>query len=94
MRNFGINNEISELALNHKPKEVEAIYDVRDDILARIAALELWAAIIRAAPVSRNTSWSGLSQDRAFQDPLSNSHKVKYDRARLSPAYIKNVIRN
>ncbi|RSE85591.1 site-specific integrase [Achromobacter denitrificans] len=48
MRNLGVSNEISELALNHKLKGMEAIYDVRDDIPERRAALELWAAYLES----------------------------------------------
>lgn len=48
MRNLGVSNEISELALNHKLKGMEAIYDVRDDIPERRAALELWAVYLES----------------------------------------------
>ena len=48
MRNMGIANEITELALNHKLKGMEAIYDVREEIPERRAALELWASLISA----------------------------------------------
>ena len=57
MRNLGVTREISELALNHVLKGVEAIYDVREDIPERRVALERWAnfithceAIANAAP--------------------------------------------
>ncbi len=46
MRNLGISNEMSELALNHKLKGMEAIYDVRDDVPERRAAIELWAHFV------------------------------------------------
>ncbi|MFM0507635.1 tyrosine-type recombinase/integrase [Paraburkholderia sp. RL17-373-BIF-A] len=46
MRNMKISREISELALNHKLKGMEGIYDVREDIPERREALELWAAFI------------------------------------------------
>lgn len=48
MRNMGVANEITELALNHKLKGMEAIYDVRDEIPERRAALELWASFVAA----------------------------------------------
>jgi len=56
MRNLGVSNEISELALNHKLKGMEAIYDVRDDIPERRAALELWAAFLESC--SRGKEWN------------------------------------
>lgn len=48
MRNMGIPNEITEIALNHTLKGMEAIYDVRDEIPERRLALERWAAFIEA----------------------------------------------
>lgn len=42
MRNMGVSREISEIALNHTLKGMEAIYDVREEIPERRAALELW----------------------------------------------------
>lgn len=56
MRNMGIANEITELALNHKLKGMEAIYDVRDEIPERRAALELWATFIAACEAG--TPWN------------------------------------
>jgi integrase len=46
MRNMGISREISEIALNHALKGMEAIYDVREEIPERRIALEKWAAFI------------------------------------------------
>ncbi|MBC8642143.1 tyrosine-type recombinase/integrase [Caballeronia sp. EK] len=46
MRNMKIPNEITEIALNHKLKGMERIYDVREEIPERREALELWAAFI------------------------------------------------
>ncbi len=43
MRNMGVSREISEIALNHTLKGMEAIYDVREEIPERRAALQLWA---------------------------------------------------
>jgi integrase len=48
MRNMGISREISEIALNHTLKGMEAIYDVREEIPERRIALERWAAFIAA----------------------------------------------
>lgn len=46
MRNIGISREISEIALNHKLKGMEAVYDVREEIPERRVALEKWAAFL------------------------------------------------
>jgi integrase len=46
MMNMKIPKEITELALNHKLKGMEAIYDVREDIPERREALEKWATFI------------------------------------------------
>lgn len=48
MRNMGISREISEIALNHVLKGMEAIYDVRAEIPERREALERWASFISA----------------------------------------------
>jgi len=44
MRNMGIPNDITEIALNHALKGMEAVYDVREEIPERRQALEKWAA--------------------------------------------------
>lgn len=46
MRDMGVSNEISELALNHKLVGMEGIYDVRTDIRERREAIEMWAAFV------------------------------------------------
>ncbi|MFT7773016.1 hypothetical protein [Roseateles sp.] len=46
MRNMGISNEISEIALNHVLQGMKAIYDVREEVPERRAALEQWANFI------------------------------------------------
>lgn len=51
MRNLGISSEASELALNHKIKGLEGIYDVREEIPERIHALETWANFINQCSV-------------------------------------------
>ncbi|KJK03956.1 integrase [Burkholderiaceae bacterium 26] len=48
MRNMGVSREISELALNHTLKGMEAIYDVREEIPERREALERWTAFLCA----------------------------------------------
>jgi integrase len=53
MRNMGISKEVSEIALNHKLKGMEAIYDVREEIPERRHALELWAAFIESCESGR-----------------------------------------
>lgn len=46
MRNLGVSREISEIALNHKFKGMDGIYDVREEIPERRDALELWASFL------------------------------------------------
>jgi integrase len=46
MRNMGISREISEIALNHTLKGMEAVYDVREEIPERRRALEMWATYL------------------------------------------------
>lgn len=46
LRNLGFSREISEIALNHKLQGVEGIYDVREEIPERRAAMEAWAQFI------------------------------------------------
>lgn len=48
LRNMGVSGEVSELALNHKLRGIEGIYDVREEIPEKRAALELWASFIDA----------------------------------------------
>lgn len=48
MRNLGVSREISEIALNHTLKGMEAVYDVREEIPERRQALELWASFLTA----------------------------------------------
>lgn len=48
MRNMGVSREISEVALNHVLKGMDAIYDVREEIPERRVALEKWANFIVA----------------------------------------------
>jgi hypothetical protein len=46
LRNMGISREISEIALNHKLKGMEGVYDVREDIPERRLALDQWAKFL------------------------------------------------
>ncbi|MDR3099387.1 MAG: tyrosine-type recombinase/integrase [Paraburkholderia sp.] len=46
LRNLGFSREISEIALNHKLTGVGGIYDVREEIPERWAAMEAWARFI------------------------------------------------
>lgn len=48
MRALGVDRDIADMCLYHKLKGMEAIYDVRDDIPERRAALELWAAYLES----------------------------------------------
>lgn len=48
MRNLGVSRDVSELALNHKLKGMEGIYDVREEIPERRRALMLWADFLVA----------------------------------------------
>lgn len=56
MRNLGVSREISEIALNHTLKGMEGIYDVREEIPERRAALELWASFLVAC--ESGTAWN------------------------------------
>lgn len=53
MMNMGIPKEITEIALNHKLKGMEGIYDVRKEIPERRAALERWAQFVGACADGR-----------------------------------------
>jgi len=64
VRNMGISREISEIALNHTLKGMEAIYDVREDIPERRAALEQWATFIVAC--ENGTPWTRANQKTNF----------------------------
>lgn len=59
MRNLGVSREISEIALNHVFKGMEAIYDVREEIPERREALELWAAFLVAC--EQGKPWNVVS---------------------------------
>jgi integrase len=48
LRNLGVSREISEIALNHKLKGMEGIYDVREEIPERRQALAIWADYVVA----------------------------------------------
>jgi hypothetical protein len=67
---MGVSGEISELALNHKMRGLDAIYDVRDDIPERRKALEIWAHFVancreaKGAPVVGKTPAAAKTADR------------------------------
>lgn len=48
LRNMGVSRELSEVALNHTLKGMDAIYDVREEIPERRNAMRLWADFIVA----------------------------------------------
>lgn len=48
LRNMGVSRELSEIALNHALKGMDAIYDVREEIPERRHAMGLWADFIAA----------------------------------------------
>jgi integrase len=77
MRNMGIPNEITEIALNHTLKGMEAVYDVREEIPERRIALEQWAAFIKACEMGRPWKnppartlrcWPAFSNDGWLED--------------------------
>ena len=53
MRNMGVSRDVSEIALNHKLKGMEGIYDVREEIPERRHALALWANFLLACETGR-----------------------------------------
>ena len=56
MRNLGVSREISEIALNHVLRGMEAIYDVRDEIPERREALERWANFIAGCEMTARSA--------------------------------------
>jgi integrase len=63
MRNMGVSREISEIALNHTLKGMDAIYDVREEIPERRRALELWASFLEAC--EQGQPWNGVPPNHA-----------------------------
>lgn len=63
MRNMGISREISEIALNHTLKGMEAIYDVREEIPERRIALEKWASFLVACETGK--TWNVIPLTRS-----------------------------
>jgi len=55
MKNMGVTRDISEIALNHALKGMEAIYDVREEIPERREALEKWTAYLIACETGAPT---------------------------------------
>ncbi|QTP33476.1 Prophage integrase IntA [Burkholderia glumae] len=56
MMNLGIPKEITEIALNHKLKGMEGIYDVRKEIPERRAALARWAEFVGEASATADVT--------------------------------------
>lgn len=70
LRNLGFSREISEIALNHKLPGIEGIYDVRDEIPERRAAMEAWAKFIENCcnnPAPDESSLAGTSNVIPFR---------------------------
>src|SRR5690606_496217 len=65
LRNMGVSREISEIALNHTLKGMEAIYDVREEIPERRQALAMWADFLIACE-------TGTSHPQASKPTISN----------------------
>ncbi|GAA0218791.1 site-specific integrase [Castellaniella daejeonensis] len=65
LRNMGVSREISEIALNHTLKGMEAIYDVREEIPERRQALAMWADFLIACE-------TGMSPSHASKPTISN----------------------
>lgn len=59
LRNLGVSREISEIALNHALKGMEAIYDVREEIPERRRALVLWADFLVACEKGEDPTPAG-----------------------------------
>jgi hypothetical protein len=62
---MGVSREISEVALNHKLRGMDAVYDVREDIPERREALEKWCEFIVACESGNPTP--------AFVKPTASS---------------------
>jgi hypothetical protein len=63
---MGFSREISEIALNHKLQGMEGVYDVREEIPERRAAMEAWAQFINDC-CSRNTPVDTRSSSNVLQ---------------------------
>lgn len=61
LRNMGVSREISEIALNHTLKGMEAIYDVREEIPERRQALTMWAAFLVACETGAPSPQASVS---------------------------------
>jgi len=55
LRNMGVSYEVSEVALNHKLGDMDAIYDVRQEIPERREALTMWSEFIVACETGATT---------------------------------------
>jgi integrase len=70
LRNMGVSREISEIALNHTLKGMEAIYDVREEIPERRQALAMWAEFLVACE-------TGAPSPQASAPTISNIIQLK-----------------
>lgn len=61
LRNLGVSREISEIALNHTLKDMEGVYDVREEITERRSALKLWADYLVSCESGEPPKTSGTS---------------------------------
>ncbi|WP_448153165.1 tyrosine-type recombinase/integrase [Castellaniella caeni] len=61
LRNMGVSREISEIALNHTLKGMEAIYDVREEIPERRQTLTMWAAFLVACEAGEPSPQASVS---------------------------------
>lgn len=62
---MGVSRKISEIALNHTLKGMEAIYDVREEFPERRQALAMWADFLIACE-------TGTSSPQASRPTISN----------------------
>jgi integrase len=76
LRNMGFSSEITEIALNHKLKGVEGVYDVREEIPERRAAMEAWADFIAGCCGDK-----GSPPAKASRDETSNVVQFKRRKA-------------
>lgn len=77
LRNMGVSREISEIALNHTLKGMEAIYDVREEIPERRQALAMWADFLIACE-------TGAPSPQASKPTVNNLFQLR--RAAGAPA--------
>ncbi|KAA1003585.1 tyrosine-type recombinase/integrase [Paraburkholderia panacisoli] len=78
LRNLGFSRDISEIALNHKLPGIEGIYDVREEIPERRAAMEAWARFIEDCCESKEPdAGHSVSGSRRLQLPTPISLPIR-----------------